>query len=566
MKIPGYKIEQQIGQGGMAVVYYAIQESLARPVALKVMNPLYAHSPEFSERFLNEGRLLASLRHSHIMTIYDIGVSGDYHYLSMEYVDGGDLRQRIRNGIPPSLALDYIMTLGSCLQAAHKAHIVHRDVKPANILFRRDGTLLLTDFGIAKQLGDQKGLTATGNMVGSPYYLSPEQALGRPIDGRADIYSLGIVLYEMLVGEKPLDGDSAVEVVIKHIEGKLPRLPQHLSHVQRLFDRMTAKKPADRFSDAASMLQAAQHLRDRGLWDGAEAEKTVILAKQRQVEPTSAGAEMQPDHLNAGGGFLAESKNFMVGQMGKRAVVVSVLALAAGIAASGLIGPKHRTMPTKAVRIAPVEADIPARTDPPAQADTHVQSHVQPQIAVHARVDPQPQAEAQSQIAVHAHTDPPAQADTHVQSDTQSQVDAPVRIDPQPQAEAQSQINELLRAAQAALSDYRLTTPDHDNAYYYYQKVLEIDPENHQATAGFSLVADRYLALAKNAFAMGQDKKAEHYVKLGLQIKSDHPELLAFNDMLTRQVRHSNTGKKSRGRDMGASIDRFFRKTKRLFD
>jgi serine/threonine-protein kinase PpkA len=472
----------------------------------------------------------------------------------MEYVDGGDLRQRIGNGIPPSLALDYIMTLGSCLKAAHAAHIVHRDVKPANILFRRDGTLLLTDFGIAKQLGDQKGLTATGNLVGSPYYLSPEQALGNPVDGRADIYSLGIVLYEMLVGEKPLDGDSAVEVAIKHIEGKLPRLPQHLSHFQGLFERMTAKNPADRFSDAASMLQAAQHLRDRGLWDGNEAEKTVALAEQRQAEPTLVSTERPPDHVNAGRGVVVESRNFIVGKMGKRAVVVSVLVLAAGITASGLIGSKQRTRPGKAIRNTQVETDIPARTDTPVQADTHVQ-----------RVT-QPQGEIPPQVAVHTHPDTSVQADTHVQRVTQPQGEAPVQINPQPQGEAQSQIDELLRAAQAALSDYRLTTPEHDNAYYYYQKVLEIDAENHQATAGLSLVADRYLTLAKNAFAKGQDRKAEHYVQLGLQIKNDHPELLAFNDMLTRQARHRDTGDKSRGRSIGASLDRFFRKTKRLFD
>ena len=120
MQIPGYNIESQIGKGGMAVVYRAIQESLGRPVALKVMNPLLADSPEFTERFLNEGRLLASLRHSHIMTIYDIGVSDGLHYISMEYVDGGDLRQRIGHGMPLQTALDYVITLGSCLKAAHQ--------------------------------------------------------------------------------------------------------------------------------------------------------------------------------------------------------------------------------------------------------------------------------------------------------------------------------------------------------------------------------------------------------------------------------------------------------------
>jgi hypothetical protein len=262
-----------------------------------------AVSPEFSERFLNEGRLLAALRHNHIMTIYDIGVSDDWHYISMEYVDGGDLRHQIRQGIPPQTALDYVLTLGDCLQAAHEAYIVHRDVKPVNILFRRDGTLLLTDFGIAKHLGDTKDLTATGSMVGSPYYLSPEQALGRPIDGRADIYSLGIVLYEMLTGEKPFEGNSEVEVALKHIEGELPRLPPPLSPFQALLDKMTAKNPDDRFSSAASMLQEAQHLRDTGWGDGAV---TAVAPRQRRTVHAAPGAST-PGGINKANAAASET-------------------------------------------------------------------------------------------------------------------------------------------------------------------------------------------------------------------------------------------------------------------
>jgi len=229
MTITGYTIEGQIGQGGMARVYRAIQDSLGRPVALKIMNPILADDPAFSKRFLDEGRLLASLQHPHIVTIYDIGVIDGLHYISMEYVNGGDLRERIRGDLSPDAALSHMLAIGSALEAAHDAQIVHRDVKPANILFRLNGTLLLTDFGIAKQLASNKGLTVTGSMVGSPYYLSPEQALGHPTDGRSDIYSLGIVLYEMLVGEKPFEGDSEIGIAMRHIEGELPRLPQRLS-------------------------------------------------------------------------------------------------------------------------------------------------------------------------------------------------------------------------------------------------------------------------------------------------------------------------------------------------
>ena len=157
----------------MASVYLAIQVSLDRPVALKILSPDYSDSPEFSKRFLNEGRILASLRHSNIITIHDIGIEDGMHYISMEYVEGEDLKSQLRAGIKSSTALNYIETIADCLQVAHKRNIVHRDVKPANVMFREDGTLLLTDFGIAKQLGGTSDLTVTGSTLGTPHYLSP---------------------------------------------------------------------------------------------------------------------------------------------------------------------------------------------------------------------------------------------------------------------------------------------------------------------------------------------------------------------------------------------------------
>lgn len=538
MKITGYTIERQIGQGGMAVVYRALQESLRRPVALKVMNPLFADSPEFSERFLNEGRLLAALQHSHIITIYDIGVSDAYHYISMEYVDGGDLRQRIRHGIPPQAALDYVITLGSCLEAAHAAHIVHRDIKPANILFRQDGTLLLTDFGIAKQLENPKELTATGSLIGSPHYLSPEQALGRPIDGRADIYSLGIVLYEMLVEKKPFEGDSQIEIALQHIEGTLPRLPQSLSHFQPLCDRMTAKKPEDRFRDAASMRRAAQHLRDTGWWDDADpVETTMIFDVHQPPVPASTSTALPPRNRYAGARWVAKPSNGVTGKMGKLAVGVSALAFVVGLVVSGWVGSKDAGRPTPVVSSPLVQADTTTHLAPQIHPDTPVQAATPVQIVSSPQIDTQPPVASQSPVS------------------TQRGVDLQIQID------------ELLRAAQTALSDYRLTTPEHDNAYDYYKQVLEIDPGNRQVTTGFALIADRYLTLAQQAFARGRHTQASHYVTEGLQIKSDHAELLALHDRLEHQNRHHSAGDESNAvRHLGKSVDRFFRNVRKRFD
>ena len=262
MNIAGYRIESLIAKGGMATVYRAIQESLNRPVALKVMNPMLADAAEYAERFVNEATILAALNHNNIITIHDVGMVDDWLYLAMEYIEGGDLGGRIAAGVvAPDEALRLVEALGGCLQFAHDAGIIHRDVKPANILFRRDGTPLLTDFGIAKRASSQQELTLAGTILGSPYYLSPEQARGDPVSGKADIYSLGIVCYEMLTGEKPFRGDTDVGTMLKHLSEPPPHLTGTLATIQPLLSKMLAKDPAERFPDAATMVASAQQVR-----------------------------------------------------------------------------------------------------------------------------------------------------------------------------------------------------------------------------------------------------------------------------------------------------------------
>ena len=250
MEIPGYQIQRQIGRGGMATVYLAIQESLGRPVVLKVMATQVADSPEFAKRFLNEGHHLASVNHPNIITIYDIGIAEDFLYISMEYLGGHDLTTRLGNGMPPHEALGITYQIADALAVAHAKGIVHRDVKPANILFRDDNTPVLTDFGIAKQIGDNE-LTATGTILGSPYYMSPEQVEGKvELDGRSDIYGLGIILFEMLTARRPYEGDSAINIVLQHLQSPLPRLPGSHQAYQPLLNLMLAKRREDRFPDA----------------------------------------------------------------------------------------------------------------------------------------------------------------------------------------------------------------------------------------------------------------------------------------------------------------------------
>jgi serine/threonine-protein kinase PpkA len=262
LKIPGYRIIKPIAEGGMASVYLAVQESLGRRVVLKLLRKF--DDVFQSARFVNEGRIIASLNHRNIITIHDIGVIGERHYISMEFLEGGDLELRIIEGISVDAALDLVETIGGCLDFVHRKNIIHRDIKPANILFYSDGTPVLTDFGVAKQQEVDARLTKDGTTLGSPYYISPEQAECKPVDGRSDIYSLGIILYEMLTGNKPYKGESDIQIIISHLSDPIPSLPPELSRYQELVDRMIAKSPDERFSTAAEMLEYIREIRVSG--------------------------------------------------------------------------------------------------------------------------------------------------------------------------------------------------------------------------------------------------------------------------------------------------------------
>ncbi len=263
LAIPGYQILEVVGQGGMATVYRAIQQSLGREVAIKVMHQTM-NVPGFSERFLKEAQIIAGFNHPHIIIIHDVGLLDDrLHYLSMEYVKGGDLKQRIQKKINPLVALLYLEQLAECLVYIHQRQVVHRDIKPANVLFRENGTLVLTDFGIAKQLEVDSELTATGSAIGSPHYLSPEQAEGKMVDGRSDIYSLGVLFYEMLTGSKPYQGDSYMGTVMMHITAPVPNFPPAFEKLQPLLNKMMAKDREERFLHAKALLTTVKSIREK---------------------------------------------------------------------------------------------------------------------------------------------------------------------------------------------------------------------------------------------------------------------------------------------------------------
>jgi len=258
MQIPGYTLIKKINSGGMATVYLATQHSVGRTVALKVMKPSLDKDPEFHQRFQREATIIGQLSHPNIIPIYDIGRHEQLNYISMEFLSKGSLDEKIEKGITPEVALKITLGIAAALEHAHSKGYVHRDIKPENILFREDDSPVLTDFGIARTIKSKANMTQVGAVIGTPYYMSPEQAKGETSDGRSDLYSLGIVLYEMLTGSRPFQADSSLALGIKHIHEQAPKLPLNLFSLQPMLDKLLSKKPEQRFQTAHELIDTLE--------------------------------------------------------------------------------------------------------------------------------------------------------------------------------------------------------------------------------------------------------------------------------------------------------------------
>jgi eukaryotic-like serine/threonine-protein kinase len=253
-----YRLDAQIGSGGMSTVYRAFDSVLERRVAVKLMHREIAADTDQLERFRREARAVAQLSHPHIVGVIDAGEEDGRPYIVFEYVEGETLKDRIRRmgRLPVDEAIAYAIEISRALEAAHARHIVHRDVKPQNVLIDEEGSAKVTDFGIARSL-DEEGLTAEGRVLGTTDYVSPEQALGHEVSGQCDIYSLGVVLFEMLTGDVPFHGENQVAVAMKHVREDLPdvqlRRPEVSAGLAAILDRMTDKHLEHRYPDVHTL-------------------------------------------------------------------------------------------------------------------------------------------------------------------------------------------------------------------------------------------------------------------------------------------------------------------------
>lgn len=523
IQIPGYLIKREIGAGGMATVYLAVQTSLEREVALKVMNPAMVSDATFSRRFMQEARTLASLAHPNIVAVYDVGITDEkLHYFSMQHLPHGDFLHRIRDGVSEREVLRVIAGVARALGYAHQRGFVHRDVAPGNVLFDVNGNPVLTDFGIARAVSKTSRITNAGVSVGTSHYMSPEQARGGDVDGRSDLYSLGAVTFEALTGHAPYEGDDGFAIAYAHVFEPIPRLPPHLAHWQEFIDRAMAKDSAVRFQNADEFLHALglveHHLspeaavatmpvtgvqatlnmnaptlampRPAGLNESAETRQLPQPERQAEVaeqlrrlreRPARSVAE-EPAHAVP---ESADPPLVRHAQRVPRAVWAGGVVLLLGVAAA--MAAYHFWPRTKSAPDAVDAVDVPAGTSPEVIA---------------APVSEIPQAEP---AAIDTTTVDAVGEQGPIEPDT-AVVDAPdadaslrtalatTVLDP---------VSELLRLGRADLAAKRLTQPAGRSASDRFRLVLRLDRDNIAARAGLVDTAVAMLAVAEEQFAAG---------------------------------------------------------------
>ncbi len=482
--IPGYTIERELGVGGMARVYLAVQTSLERRVALKVMAPALAADPSFSKRFLREARTIAALTHPNVVAIYEVGVTAEQlHYFSMQYLPGGDLAQRMRRGIEPAETVRVLCGIAKALGFAHQQEVVHRDVTPGNVMFDASDTPVLTDFGIARALSGSSRITSTGVSIGTSSYMSPEQARGGDVDARSDLYSLGVLAFEALTGKTPYQGVDGFAVAYAHVFEPIPRLPAEFRAWQPFIDKALAKDPRDRFQSADEMIEALQAIPLGGKVAAAlpvrSGATTGFIDRIAAARPVRAGGETRQG--------LARWALALVLLGGLAAVGYGVYRQFSVPATVPVTGPV-------ATPAAPAPAQAPPAT-PGAVAET-------------------PDAEPVAGPVAGADSSDMPEDLLMPESDPALLPDA-AAYGPKLPAE---RLRALLDFGQDLLRTQRLLLPAEANAVLMFGRVLDIEPGNAEAIAGMSAVVDAYLTLARIEFDGGRIDTGRSYLDRARQV------------------------------------------------
>lgn len=557
MKIPGYVLKREVGSGGMASVYLAVQKSLDRRVALKVMSAALAADQSFTKRFLREAKTVAALSHPNIVSIYDIGVvsGSQLHYFSMQYLPNGDLSTRIRNGVSEKDLVHVMISMARALGYAHELGYVHRDVKPGNILFDQTDTPILTDFGIARAASHSTRMTGTGVSVGTSHYMSPEQARGKDVDRRSDLYSLGALAFEALAGRPPYDGEDGFAIAYSHVFDPIPSLPPPVAKWQPFIDKALAKTPEDRFQKADEMIEFLKRF---------SGDSKLILSNVNQpaVDQTTplpvvqgSGAARPPfdpgrafdtmmqvckgapghfryrffDAIDKGvnavaGVFAAGCEKALpflplhwrpIGGWLLILVLISVSAI--------MLGDDEEPVPPQIVET-PVDAGTdtgPATTDTPAvgtdsatASTTPDPTDLNPATGDPPGTDPDPTTatgvDTVANLGFESDGTPigdPVVVDAATTEPATDSSDAPAQT-----ARSNPEVDAIIALAQQDLEENRLTTPAGNNAYDRFVSVLLMDPGNVSAMAGLSRIIQRYLSLVADRSRANDFAQAATYL------------------------------------------------------
>lgn len=583
-----YEILGLLGTGGMSDVYEAVDPTLGRHVAIKVLPPEFSRQDERVRRFEKEVRAVASLNHPGIVTIYEVASFDNYQYYTMSLVPNGDLKHKIRSGISARESVDVARQVAVALAHAHKHGLIHRDIKPENILFDINHRAIVADFGIAKAVDSDTHMTSTGMSIGTPHYMSPEQAQGmNKVDHRSDLYSLGVVLYEMLTGKVPFDAENTLGIAMKHVTEPAPPLPEKLAEYQPLISRLLSKSPTERYDTAEEFVAACDELLAQPEAVPAAPVRTARPTRETKATPPpkpKPAAKPKPQPKPQTGdqqgtkarplpkqppsrptsGHQSEKIAFIV--VGLGVVIVAVAALFYFVD----FGDDNAGLPVASTTTEdPSDRQAAAQGNADSRDGEGVQDRGTNQPAINQPADdvaagaddaadqsPEPPAESMVEVS---RDDPPSTLssaisetlDERVDTSSNAVVDSTDARTPEPantepttptelpspvqQPAQDTRVADALTAAQAAVAANRLTRPADDNALLHYRRVLDLDPGNAQAMQGIQSVARSLANLAQTALATGDLDLAEQHLARAASISPDLPAIAQTREQIDRR-------------------------------
>lgn len=581
--IPGYRVKGVLGRGGMATVYLAEQLNLCRDVALKVMSPQFAATPGFAARFLAEGRMTARLNHPNIVTIHDVGQHNGLYYLAAELLSGGTLKERIPK--LPNLVekLRVLRAVARGLGYAHGHKIIHRDVKPVNIMFRDETQPVVTDFGIAKSLDASHVFTQAGGVMGTPHYMSPEQAQGLALDGRSDLYALGIMMFEILVGKVPFDAPDALAILYMHVQEQPPELPAEYSALQPVLSRLVAKLPEQRFQSSAEFVAAIEGFLGKHSRPAHTSTPIFDAPESRKPKPQNSAHQrffqvIAPVDLPLEPGWVASKDNsYLINIPGgsantnaRRRSKLPVVGLALGLASIGLtialvlwipeldpILPAPQTQPVLTVRTELLDAvrahiargrllepagdsaiDLVGRILQEAPTDAMALALLKEigiglSVQVRERWHAGKRAEALMLLRMGLEKMPNDLELNRTRADLQLALDyEPPLVTSTPNTG--TDVDELLQRAEELYAQSQWTAPQGDNAVEVLQRVLAFQPNQPKALELLAKIAGGYEKVAVTWRERGRPDQALVQVQNGLKAQPTNSRLLRLEQELRK--------------------------------